>query len=100
MSDDGFKIDMLGGNVPVQGEGTIDGLPWYFRARGRGWSFEVCKDPGMTADMPGWSNGLIFDVWHESHAWPDVGWIEHEDAEVIIHCCADLYRLSRKRFAK
>lgn len=31
----------LYGLAPVQGEGTLGGQPWYFRARGNYWSFEL-----------------------------------------------------------
>ena len=29
------------GETPVQGEGLVDGIEWYFRARGTTWSVEV-----------------------------------------------------------
>lgn len=35
----------LYGHGLVQAEGQVDGKPWYFRARGAGWSFEVADDP-------------------------------------------------------
>lgn len=31
----------IGGFCPVQGDGTVDGKTWYFRARHDEWSFEV-----------------------------------------------------------
>lgn len=34
-------IDWIGGNCPVQAEGTINGAPFYFRARGDSWSIEI-----------------------------------------------------------
>lgn len=34
-------IHGIGGNCPVQAEGTINGAPFYFRARGEHWSMEV-----------------------------------------------------------
>lgn len=34
-------IDSFGGNCPVQAEGTIDGKPFYFRARGSSWSMSI-----------------------------------------------------------
>lgn len=37
----GLVIDSLSGQCPVQAEGTIMGRPFYFRARGNRWSFEV-----------------------------------------------------------
>jgi len=49
-SGDGWQGD-IGGCVPVQGFGTLDGLPWYFRARGEEWSFRLADtaeaDPVM-----------------------------------------------------
>ena len=33
-----------GGNCPVQAEGFIDGLPFYFRSRGSGWSLSIAKN--------------------------------------------------------
>ena len=35
----------VGGACPVQGDGMVDGLPWYFRARGVSWSFSVAATP-------------------------------------------------------
>ena len=37
-------IDSFGGNCPVQAEGTIDGKPFYFRARGSSWSMSIGGD--------------------------------------------------------
>lgn len=34
-------ITLIGGNCPVQAEGTIAGEPFYFRARGQRWSIEI-----------------------------------------------------------
>lgn len=34
-------IRWIGGNCPVQSEGTIDGAPYYFRARGDSWEIEI-----------------------------------------------------------
>ena len=36
---------MIGGFCPVQGYGNVDGMNWYFRARGDAWSFEVWDAP-------------------------------------------------------
>ena len=41
---DGLVIDWIDGCCPVQGEGTIVGHPWYFRARGRRWTWRVWCD--------------------------------------------------------
>lgn len=34
----------IDGFCPVQGQGTVDGLNWYFRARHSAWSFEVWRE--------------------------------------------------------
>lgn len=58
----------IGGACPVQGDGQVDGLPWYFRARGRHWSLSV----GWRADADAAA------VW----ATGDAGWyIEGESDE-------------------
>jgi hypothetical protein len=33
--------------APVQAEGTLDGHPFYFRARGDRWTFAVAEEPGV-----------------------------------------------------
>lgn len=45
MTDPAIEIDMLGGNCPVQGEGTIGSEPWYFRARGQSWTLGIGGEP-------------------------------------------------------
>lgn len=50
-----FEIDELGGNCPVQGTGTINGCPWYFRAR-TGMMIYIADRPESDplGDDPGW----------------------------------------------
>lgn len=36
----------LGGACPLQGDGVVDELPWYFRARGASWGFGVAATSG------------------------------------------------------
>lgn len=72
-----FTEDYFGGNCPVQGEGTICGHPWYFRARGEDWSLVVGKDGGDFA--------LDCEIWdysqHYGAAWPDAGWMPIDEAK-------------------
>lgn len=57
---DWLKIDTLGGYCPVQGEGTVDGYPWYFRSRH--------EDMGIAVGVPGsepldeWDECTIFSL--------------------------------------
>ena len=70
-------IEWLGGNCPVQAEGTIDGKPFYFRARGRWWSLEIA------------------DVTFREERWGDsefaAGWMPHDEARKLIERCANDY---------
>ena len=63
----GIRIDTLGGNCPVQGEGYFDSKAFYFRARNAAWQFCVgptehpwcCDEWGIerdygAGDQAGW----------------------------------------------
>jgi hypothetical protein len=41
-----FTLTEFGGLVPVQGEGSIGGRPWYFRSRFRHWTVQVAARLG------------------------------------------------------
>lgn len=41
LSDPTVILDWIGGNCPVQAEGTVNGKPFYFRARGESWSMSI-----------------------------------------------------------
>lgn len=67
--DGGVVIRWIGGNCPVQAEGTFDGVPFYFRARGTSVTCEVGSD---------WCwEGPVYD-------WPYAGWIPEERGESYI----------------
>ena len=87
MSEKEIRIDMIGGNCPVQAEGLIDGAPFYFRARGARWSLSVGG-----ADVVGSP-----DWYHEEPYGDgpfDAGWMEETEARAFIEKGADLYRAS------
>lgn len=77
-------IDQLGGNCPVQAEGTIGGQPFYFRARGEHWSFGVGADPVGEPD------------WYHEEEYPGgkyaAGWMSEDEARAFIDKAAQLYR--------
>lgn len=83
MTDQGLQIDWLGGNCPVQAEGTIDGVPFYFRSRGDKWSFGVGPEP---VGDPEWEH---IEPYGE---WPEAGWITTEQAEAFINKAVAIYR--------
>lgn len=71
------KIDWLGGNCPVQAEGTINGKPFYFRARGEEWSLSIGGD-----DVVGDPD------WYYEEPYGDepfmAGWMSDHEARVFI----------------
>lgn len=77
-------IDMIGGNCPVQAEGTVCGKSFYFRARGDEWRMniggeDVILDPEWSYSQP-YGSGPY-----------DAGWMTVEEAEAFIKSCADKY---------
>ena len=84
----GLQIDGIYGQCPVQADGTIDGLPFYFRARGDKWSFSVAPvgiDPVVHAD---WFHHADYDEQGPFGA----GWMSHDEARGFIQEAAILYR--------
>lgn len=82
-----LRIDQLGGNCPVQAEGTVDGRPFYFRARGAHWSFGVGDDPILEEDC---------DFYYEEEYGTqyEAGWMDDEEARKFIDKAVALYRSS------
>ena len=81
-------IDGIGGNCPVQAEGMVNGVPFYFRARGDSWTFSVGADP------VGVSCGLSEGFHHEEEYGDgpyDAGWMPVDEAEAFIRKGAELY---------
>lgn len=79
-----IKIETLGGNCPVQGEGQIDAKPFYFRARGNRWTLSIGGDPVGNPD------------WFYEEPYGDTpfaaGWMSLEEAREFIHKGADIFR--------
>lgn len=83
----GVVVETFDGWCPVQGRGTIDGLRWYFRARGEHFQFHVAK-----ADDHLFHN----DLFYVDIEWPagafGASWMEPEDAIKCLHLVVNLYR--------
>lgn len=80
----GTEIEWLSGNCPVQAEGTFDGVPFYFRARGT----QVSCDVGTGSDLWEWRG--------PEYEWPDAGWISEQVARAYIATAYEDWR-DRKR---
>lgn len=79
-----LKINSIGGNCPVQAEGTINGVPFYFRARHEHWSLSIGEDPIMRDD-----------AWFYQEPWPhgrfQAGWMSQEEARQCIDKAINKY---------
>jgi len=82
---DGLIIDWIGGNCPVQAEGTIDGEPFYFRARGQYCLCEIGVDPVLGSSK-----------WDFIHKYSDhpygAGWMTEDEARGFIAEAAERWR--------
>jgi hypothetical protein len=80
----------VGGYCPVQGFGTVDGHPWYFRARWDGWSFDV-GPAGIGAGD--WD--LSDPVFRQAERYGDdfdASWMPFADAWLFIERSIALFR--------
>jgi hypothetical protein len=77
-------IDWIGGNCPVQAEGTIAGKEFYFRARGNTWSMSI-----------GGEDVIGFPEWQMREQYGDepfaAGWMDEETARGFIYEAAERY---------
>ncbi len=71
----------LGGNCPVQGEGTVDDKWWYFRARHRSWQFEVFSQPFHPSGALPPDTSIIFEA---AGGHDDAGWMPETEAWDLI----------------
>lgn len=79
-----LKIE-FGGGCPIQGYGTAFGHSIYYRARGTGWRVDFWE-PGVDLQSErGLPDGEIFEFGRDNDcAWPDAGWLHHEESEARI----------------
>ena len=81
---DGTTIGTVGGQAPVQGDGEVDGYPWYFRARGTHWALSVAEVAGDPVQA-GWGSQPGWHVACEYGTGPfDASWMPHEEAVEFI----------------
>jgi hypothetical protein len=84
----GVKIDSLGGKCPIQGYGTVDGVPFYFKGRGEKWVISVGDDP------------LSPNAWSYTEPYGDepfaAGWISEDEALDFIRKGVKIYRTSQE----
>lgn len=75
LDENGLRISW-GGACPVQGDGTVDGHPCYYRARGMGWAFTVWPR-GAELGEHGLPKGDPIFTTGDAGAYlnPEAGWL-------------------------
>jgi hypothetical protein len=95
-----IHIDWIGGNCPVQAEGTINGAVFYFRARGKVWSIDIATDAGGVDSPTAWSHRERYsdpDAKGRFDSDPDdqdpyaAGWMSPDEARDFIAKAAELF---------
>ncbi len=80
---DGLVIDWCGGACPTQAEGTIDGHPFYFRARHGVWSLLVAATTYGDACAISWERPDLI-AYTEEGADPSYGYMGDADVLAIL----------------
>ncbi len=95
-------IDNIGGNCPVQAEGTVNGEPFYFRARGGHWSMSIGG-----SDVVGSPKWYLQAPYKDPNPTPHpivgamhfaAGWMPVEAAESFIYTAAHMWHRERTRY--
>jgi hypothetical protein len=94
--DPGVEIE-FGGACPVQGWGTVDGLPCYYRSRGDGWQFELRKEAWDYQMERLEFEEVVFEYSERCYLWPDGGWVHREVSEKCIRKAVARFRAEQKR---
>lgn len=91
ISDEALQLDgRIFGSAPVQGEGRIGGVPFYFRARWNEWTFAVASrdeaDPVLVESSSAgfFRSGCVGDR-------DEASYMSLDDAEELIRICARAY---------
>lgn len=95
--DDGLWIRTIGGACPCQADGTMDGNPFYFRARHGSWEFFVTK-PGVDPVLPDKKDTLFEAHGEDEHN----GYMPQEEAAALIFrmWLAHRHEISKERRKK
>lgn len=77
--DTGLWIRTIGGSCPCQADGTMDGYPFYFRARHGLWTLDVCNAGNDPVDGD--------SIFSRDGDDPDNGYMPEDKAAKIIFEC-------------
>jgi hypothetical protein len=88
--------------APVQGEGTLDGHRFYFRARGDQWTFSLAEEPGLDpvyidSAASALGRGYFLAAQYGAPGSFAAGYMALAEARTLIGECARRYRADRER---
>jgi hypothetical protein len=95
--EEALKLDgSVSGMCPVQGEGELDGKPWYFRARYEHWTFTLAEAEGNPHGVRSlFHEAALESGWNIERAWPfgqySAGYMPVKAALAIVRACARMY---------
>lgn len=78
------------GLCPVEGEGSVDGYEFYFRARGQRWTLYVAAVAGEAGDP------LDASAWSTGAPWAGAGYMSESEAWRLIGEGVATWRAERK----
>jgi hypothetical protein len=85
-TNEGLIITSIGGYCPCQADGTMDGFPFYFRARWDGWTLSVAapgEDP-VRVFVDNYHDGLGTGAYFIGEYYQDAGSMEVDTARSFI----------------
>lgn len=90
----GITFDSMGGNCPVQAEGSFDGQRFYFRARGDEWSLNVWTGTDRYLEA---ANPEEWEIEREYGSGFEAGWMPlHEAIGFICEGVTEYRQAARK----
>jgi hypothetical protein len=95
-----LDYQFTGDAAPVQAEGTLDGHPFYFRARGDHWAFSLAQEPGLDPvfiDSPdsALGRGYFLEAPYGAPGSFAASYMPLGEARSLIDECARRYRADR-----
>ena len=86
-----LKFGFTKTSAPVQAKGTVEGFPFYFRARHEFWTFAVYTDPKHhPAEIASEAERFFLEGAYGIGTF-DASYMPLEEAERIMHECSRLY---------
>lgn len=86
-------VEQVGGMCPLEAEGTIDGVPFYFRARGNRWQMHI-----------GGEDIFLKPDWYRTDDWGtgpfEAGYMDPIEGLWFVYCLALDYTSLAERIAR